>query len=130
MVIWGTPELEARFIKEGLDYELLDPEHPVDFAALRALDERVEGKDYYRVVLTTSPVAMRGFDFRAPSNGINLLICVSSQHERQYLQALFRVGRHGDKCARYLVQGVECIDPEKKADYTTILIKVSEQIQE
>jgi hypothetical protein len=49
---------------------------------------------------------MRGSDYRAPKNGISLLIARSFVTERDFHQAMVRVGRHGDECKRYCVAGV------------------------
>ena len=49
---------------------------------------------------------MRGNDFRAPNNGINLVIAKSFANERDFFQAMVRVGRHGDKCKRYDVKDI------------------------
>lgn len=44
---------------------------------------------------------MRGFDYRARDHGISLVIAESFDTERDFHQAMVRVGRHGDKCRRY-----------------------------
>jgi len=41
---------------------------------------------------------MRGFDYRAPSKGIALIIAKLFKSKRDYNQALLRVGRYGDTC--------------------------------
>ena len=56
---------------------------------------------------------MRGFDYRAPDNGISLVIARSFTTERELHQAMVRVGRHGDKCKRYNVAEVDEINKEE-----------------
>ena len=80
------------------------------------------------MIVTTSEVAMRGFDFRAPKKGITLLICRPCRNLRQYTQALFRVGRHGDPCERYILQGVQGIDRAERANYAAKLVSTNEII--
>ena len=59
---------------------------------LRSLDESDDGK--FKVIVTTDKTtAMRGLDYRAPSNGIQLLVCRSFANQREAEQAAYRVGR-------------------------------------
>lgn len=55
---------------------------------------------------------MRGFDYRAPSKGITLIIAKLFKSKRDYNQALLRVGRYGDACQRFvtMLENKECVD--------------------
>jgi hypothetical protein len=78
---------------------------------LRLLDDKHEsGK--FKLLYTTDSATMRGFDYRARNHGISLVIAESFQTERDFHQAMVRVGRHGDKCKRYGVEGVDRINKE------------------
>ena len=55
------------------------------------------GKD---VIIVTSEVRMRGYDYRCKT-GINLFLDESLSNERAFQQALGRVGRYNEPAARY-----------------------------
>ena len=81
-------------LKECLQANLLefvDLDEQIDHKMLRTLDDTVEGK--YRTLVSTNLEAMRGIDYRSPTNGIILLICKSFCHKREANQAGYRVGR-------------------------------------
>ena len=54
---------------------------------------------------------MRGIDYRSEKIGANLFLASSFANQRDVMQALGRVGRNGDPCARYGLKGVDLIDP-------------------
>jgi len=58
---------------------------------------------------------MRGFDYRS-SQGIDLYLCKAFPSNNDLQQAWQRVGRHGDKCARFALKSIELIDLKQKAD--------------
>jgi hypothetical protein len=55
-----------------------------DFKMLRKLDEKFSSNDKYFLCFTTESDAMRGFDYRAPNNGISLFLARSLQTERDF----------------------------------------------
>jgi hypothetical protein len=61
--------------------EFVDLDEKIDHDMLRTLDDTVEGGKY-RTLVSTNLEAMRGIDYRAPTNGITLLICKSFCHRR------------------------------------------------
>ena len=73
---------------------------------------------------------MRGFDYRGADraalttvtepgvsssarNKLSLLMACPADTQRDYLQALGRVGRFGDACARYRLRGVDQVNAEE-----------------
>ena len=50
---------------------------------------------------------MRGVDYRSDNRGIVLVIAKTFATRRDAMQGLMRVGRFGDECVRFVVQGVE-----------------------
>jgi hypothetical protein len=57
----------------------------------------------FPIMVTTTSFGLRGFDYRAPTNGLTLIIAKALPHERALQQALSRVGRYHDSCKRILV---------------------------
>ena len=55
---------------------------------------------------------MRGIDCRAPVKGVTLVITKSFSCQRNADQGLLRVGRYGDPCSRYTMEGVRLVDPK------------------
>ena len=78
---------------------------------LRTLDDTVEGK--YRTLVSTNLEAMRGIDYRSPTNGIILLICKSFCHKREANQAGYRVGRQTDPCQRLILKDLNILDNQQ-----------------
>ena len=66
---------------------------------------------------------MRGFDYRAPRKGITLIIAASFSNQREAMQAMARVCRHGDPGDIFLVRGVALIDKEKELIYAASLVQ-------
>ena len=62
------------------------------------------------VLIVTKPLLMRGFDYRAPKMGIELLIAKSFENQRAYEQGLGRVGRNRDPCKRFLLEKLDPVD--------------------
>jgi hypothetical protein len=75
----------------------------------------------YQLVVATEQFAMRGFDYRAESVGITLIIAKSFTNEREAIQGLNRVGRFGDQCKRVIIQTVDLIDREQAFTYSSTL---------
>jgi hypothetical protein len=67
----------------------------------------------YQLVVATEAFAMRGFDYRAESVGITLVIVKSFINEREAIQGLNRVGRFGDQCKRIMFEQVDLVDREQ-----------------
>jgi hypothetical protein len=88
---------------------------------LKTLDEKRSTDGSFNLLITLG-FGMRGVDYRAPLTGITLVIALSFNHEREATQALARVGRYKEPCARYLVEGVELIDELQCAAYVAGLI--------
>ena len=53
---------------------------------------------------------MRGLDYRAQTNSISLVIAKSFVTERDFYQAMVRVGRQNDKCKRFGLKDVPRIN--------------------
>ena len=87
---------------------------------LRTLDDTVEGGKY-RTLVSTNLEAMRGIDYRAPTNGITLLICKSFYHMREANQAGYRVGRQTDSCKRLILKDLNIINKQQMDLYTARL---------
>jgi hypothetical protein len=64
---------------------------------------------------------MRGFDYRAESIGITLVVAKSFINEREAIQGLNRVGRFGDQCKRILLEQVDLVDREQSFQYSSAL---------
>jgi len=67
----------------------------------------------YKLLVGTEHLAFRGIDYRAPDHRICLVLTLPFATEREYRQALMRVGRHGDECIRYRKEGVAEFDPDE-----------------
>ena len=87
---------------------------------LRTLDDTVEGGKY-RTLVSTNLEAMRGIDYRAPTNGITLLICKSFCHRREANQAGYRVGRQTDPCKRLILKDLNIINNHQMVLYAARL---------
>ena len=74
------------------------------------------------VLAITDAALMRGVDFRAPLQGITLYVCASLTNKREAQQALGRVGRNGDACRRYLLEGADLVDATAQASYIGALV--------
>jgi hypothetical protein len=81
---------------------------------LRELDSgSSEANDFrYKLIIATDPFAMRGFDYRAKTVGITLVVAKSFAHEREAIQGLNRVGRFGDQCKRIVLASVPLVDDQ------------------
>jgi hypothetical protein len=64
---------------------------------------------------------MRGFDYRAESVGIALVIAKSFVNDREAIQGLNRVGRFGDQCRRICVNSIDLVDREQAFKYSSVL---------
>jgi hypothetical protein len=64
---------------------------------------------------------MRGFDYRAESVGITLVVAKSFVNEREAIQGLNRVGRFGDQCKRIMFESVDLISKEQSFRYSSAL---------
>jgi hypothetical protein len=94
----------------------------VDEKTLRELDKR-EGEGLaFRLVVATQKESMRGIDYRAPLNGITLIVAKSFENAREADQGLKRVGRQDDPCCRILLKGVPLIDPLLEDAYNVRLL--------
>jgi hypothetical protein len=76
-------------------------------------------------LLVSLDFGMRGVDYRAPLTGITLIVALPFRHEREATQALARVGRYKEPCARYLLDGVDLIDKLQCAAYIAGLLTYS-----
>ena len=60
---------------------------------------------------------MRGVNYGTDCNkGIALLVAKGFSSRRGYIQALGRVGRNAEPCARYLLEGVDEVDKELRLE--------------
>ena len=74
------------------------------------------------VYFVSQEIHMRGIDYRS-ENGIELLICNPLSNERAYIQALGRVGRYGEPCGRWILEGVPSISSVKEQETRMRLAK-------
>ena len=74
----------------------------VDLNILKQIGKRV------LIVTSDQQLLMRGVDYR--SELIDLLILANFDNERAYRQALGRVGRFGDRCSRWMQEGLTGFD--------------------
>ena len=65
------------------------------------------------VIIVTSEVRMRGYDYRCKT-GINLFLDESLSNERAFQQALGRVGRYHEPAARYYRVNLEPLFKKKE----------------
>ena len=88
--------------------------------------------------IVTQKRLMRGFDYRGTPidnatatlpcedstsrTKLSLLLACSADTERDYIQALGRVGRYGDACARYRLHGVAKVDEDKQDQRDAVLM--------
>ena len=114
---------------EQKEFPFLDLDGDINHSVLRILDEPVDG--LFRVLVATNKsVSMRGLDYRAPNNGIQLLVCRSFAHQREAQQAAFRVGRQNDPCERLILKDLPLLDQQQVLNYKQKLfdfIKTTEQ---
>ena len=75
---------------------------------MRNLDQK-QG-EFYPVYLISAEYGSRGVDYRAPKNGICLVICSPFSGIRKKYQTYKRVGRFGDPCFRIRDSSVIEID--------------------
>ena len=59
-----------------------------------------------RCLIVSKEEYMRGVDYRS-TYGIDLMIAKQLSNKRAYEQALGRVGRYGEPCSRYMIEGLE-----------------------
>ena len=74
--------------------------------------DKILGSQGYGALVVDDPLVMRGSDFLAPSTGLALVLDRGLQSDREVQQALGRVGRFGERCKRYTIEGVDLIDRE------------------
>ena len=87
-----------------------------DYNFLKTLDDiKYRAEDGSYPLLVSVNFGMRGLDFRTLETGIALFICTSFEHQRDAIQGLNRVGRFGEQCTRYLVDGVALIDEKRSS---------------
>jgi hypothetical protein len=77
---------------------------------LRTLDNRAVPDGPHALIVAPDSFGMRGFDYRAKTKGITLIIAAPFSNQRQALQGLNRVGRFGDPCKRYIAKDTLLID--------------------
>ena len=82
-------------------YTAISDSENINDEFLRTLDNRTgpEGTHALLVVVVGS-FGMRGLDYRSKAKGITLILAASFANQRQAMQGLNRVGRHGDPCER------------------------------
>jgi hypothetical protein len=107
-------------VQDGLD---------IDDELLRTLDNRSDSDGLHTLVVTSSSFGMRGFDYRAPTKGITLIIATSFEHHRQAVQGLNRVGRFGDPCKRLILKDIALVDENKERAYQSVLFQYLNKIQ-
>ena len=89
---------------------------------LRSLDEVYEGN--YRFLIADSPtIALRGLDFRSLNNAILFVTTRSFTHQREMVQAAYRVGRGDDKCRRVIIGDIELVDHLASCTYKRKLVQ-------
>lgn len=72
---------------------------------------------------------MRGFDYRAPSKGITLILAAPFANQREAMQGLNRVGRFGDPCKRVILRGMPLVDPQQELLHNASLMQFLNQSQ-
>ena len=97
-----------------------------DYRALRQLDG-VDHKRMHKLILATTEVEMRGFDLRAPMKGVTLVIAKSFSCQRNADQGMMRVGRYGDPCKKYIMEGVDLVDDKAAAALHKSLIRFTKR---
>jgi hypothetical protein len=101
VILYCTEELKSKVENEELAHYFMDAEaEHIKEDLLRSMD--TIDSNLYQLVIATDPFAMRGFDYRAKTTGIALVLAKSFRHEREAIQGLNRVGRNGDECKRIL----------------------------
>jgi hypothetical protein len=96
---------------------LVEPSTDCKFLkTLDAAEHRVFDDGSYPLLVAVG-FGMRGVDYRAPGTGIALFISTSFSHERDAIQGVNRVGRFGEHCVRYLVDGVALIDEKSSSTH-------------
>jgi hypothetical protein len=100
VLLYCTEELKSKITTELAHY-FMDPEAiHINEDLLRSMDTSTTNP--YQLVIATDSFAMRGFDYRAKTIGIALVLAKSFRYEREAIQGLNRVGRNGDECKRIL----------------------------
>lgn len=107
VLVFGNDAVETEFKEAGL--------HPIcvdgfkDFQRLKKLNIKENG-ELYDLLVAKQEVTMRGTDFRCTNVGITLIVMKSFSSFRAAQQGLNRVGRFGDKCCRYIIDGVQLVN--------------------
>lgn len=72
---------------------------------------------YLLVVTTNAKLGMRGMDYRAPLNGITLIVAASFENYREAVQGLCRVGRYSDPCERICIESIPLVSVALETEY-------------
>ena len=60
--------------------------------------------------MASGSFGMRGFDYRAQTKGITLVLAAPFANQREAMQGLNRVGRFGDPCKRVILRNTSLVD--------------------
>jgi hypothetical protein len=100
VLLYCTEELKSKIATELAHYFMDAETEHIKEDLLRSMD--TISLNPYQLVIATDPFAMRGFDYRAKTTGLALVLAKSFRYEREAIQGLNRVGRNGDECKRIL----------------------------
>ena len=95
VLLYCSQQTKEYIEAQGYPFVSADGED-ADEQLLKELDTKSEGE--FRLVVATEDEAMRGINYRAPLNGISLLVAKSFENVREADQGMKRVGRFGDPC--------------------------------
>jgi hypothetical protein len=94
VLLYCTEELKSKIATELAHYFMDAETEHIKEDLLRSMD--TISLNPYQLVIATDPFAMRGFDYRAKTTGLALVLAKSFRYEREAIQGLNRVGRNGD----------------------------------
>ena len=123
MLLYCNKSLADKLKELKEDFLWMDPSTKIDDEYLRHLDTINPLTGKYPLIVATSDFGMRGFDYRAPKNGICLILAASFSNHRLMIQGFHRVGRYTDPCERIALQSVPLIDKVAYIKYMRTLIE-------
>ena len=104
VIIYGAIDALRPSIPQS--YKVIDNSRSI--SVLRNLEKN-------QVVVQSQPALMRGYDYRTSHpSGLLLLLTYACPEERDLYQIMGRVGRQGEICGRYFLEGVTLVNHHQK----------------
>lgn len=111
-VLLYTDEVTVDAVRESLENATVIDQDFVDHSMLKNLDKKFN-ETHHSILVTSWDDAMRGFDYRAKTFGVCLIVDRGFCSPEDVDQGLARVGRQNDPCDRLITNTTEKVDKEK-----------------